>query len=92
MEEFKDRPLHFAYAWPVKDPKRSKRVLPPPPFPEAEPWQCSVYYYWWEYLRRSDAYRKTCEAKGKGKLSKLYADFGNVFDENETEQDKFWSW
>jgi hypothetical protein len=32
MEEFKDRPLHFAYAWPVKDPKRSKRVLPPPPF------------------------------------------------------------
>ena len=46
MEEFKDRPLHFAYAWPVKDPKRSKRVLPPPPFPDAEPWQCSVYYYW----------------------------------------------
>ena len=54
MEEFKDRPLHFAYAWPVKDPKRSKRVLPPPPFPEAEPWQCSVYYYWWEYLRRHE--------------------------------------
>ena len=43
-------------------------------------------------MRRSDAYRKTCEAKGKGKLSKLYADFGNVFDEKETEQDTFWSW
>jgi hypothetical protein len=37
MEKFKDRPLHFAYAWPVKDPKRSKRKLPPPPFPGAEP-------------------------------------------------------
>ena len=37
MEKFKDRPLHFAYAWPVKDPKRSKRKLPPPPFPEAAP-------------------------------------------------------
>ena len=60
MEEFKDRPLHFAYAWPVKDPKRSKRVLPPPPFPEAEPWQCSVYYYWWEYLRRHEGYKRTC--------------------------------
>ena len=78
MEKFKDRPLHFAYAWPVKDPKRSKRKLPPPPFPEAEPWQCSVYYYWWEYLRRHEGYKRTCAQGGRGRYAKLYEDFGNV--------------
>ena len=86
MEEFKDRPLHFAYAWPVKDPKRSKRVLPPPPFPEAEPWQCSVYYYWWEYLRRHEGYKRTCAQGGRGRYAKLYADFGNVH------EGEFWDW
>lgn len=86
MEKFKDRPLHFAYAWPVKDPKRSKRKLPPPPFPEAEPWQCSVYYYWWEYLRRHEGYKRTCAQGGRGRYAKLYEDFGNVHD------GEFWDW
>ncbi len=86
MEKFKDRPLHFAYAWPVKDPKRSKRKLPPPPFPEAEPWQCSVYYYWWEYLRRHEGYKRTCAQGGRGRYAKLYEDFGNVY------AGEFWDW
>jgi hypothetical protein len=44
-----------------------------------EPFKNSVYYYWWEFLRRNDAYKKCCSTNGKGKLSSLYADFGDVF-------------
>ena len=41
-------------------------------------WQKSVYYLWWEFLRRHEGYRETCKNKGKGKYAKLYADFGDV--------------
>ena len=41
-------------------------------------WQKSVYYLWWEFLRRHDGYRETCKNKGRGKYAKLYADFGDV--------------
>ena len=41
-------------------------------------WQRSVYYWWWEYLRRNDAYKICCEKGGRGELAELYADFGNV--------------
>lgn len=41
-------------------------------------WQDSIYYFWWEFLRRHDGYRETCESGGIGKYAKLYADFGNV--------------
>lgn len=37
----------------------------------------SVYYYWWEFLRLSDRYKTICEG-GKGRLARLYEDFGNV--------------
>jgi hypothetical protein len=42
-------------------------------------WQDSVYYLWWEFLRRHEGYRKTCEVGGKGQFAGLYKDFGNVF-------------
>lgn len=38
----------------------------------------SVYFLWWEFLRRNEGYRKTCETGGKGKFSDLYSDFGDV--------------
>jgi hypothetical protein len=38
----------------------------------------SPYYWWWEYLRRNNDYLKCCENEGKGKLSELYKDFGDV--------------
>lgn len=44
--------------------------------------QQSPYYWWWAYLRRSEAYIKCCEQGGKGKLAKLYADFGDVREDN----------
>lgn len=39
----------------------------------------SVYYFWWEFLRRNKEYKKCCESDGKGKLNGLYRDFGDVF-------------
>ena len=58
-------------------------------FSGAEAWQNSVYYWWWEYLRRSDAYKRCCKQKGEGKLAALYNDFGDVF---AYETADFWTW
>ncbi len=41
----------------------------------------SPYYWWWAYLRRNKDYLATCEKGGKGKYTKLYADFGDVRDD-----------
>ena len=48
----------------------------------------SPYYWWWAYLRRSEAYLKCCEKGGKGPLAKLYADFGDV---REDDFRKWWT-
>jgi hypothetical protein len=42
----------------------------------------SPYYWWWQYLRRNANYLACCERGGKGKLAKLYADFGDVREDN----------
>jgi hypothetical protein len=62
-------PRHFAFKHPVF--RRNKSSA-------GDWWEDSVYYFWWEFLRRHDGYKKTCESCGKGKCAKLYADFGNV--------------
>jgi hypothetical protein len=41
-------------------------------------WRKSIYYLWWEFLRRHDGYKKTCSSGGKGKYAKLHKDFGDV--------------
>ncbi len=48
--------------------------------------QRSVYYWWWAYLRRNEDYLACCARGGKGKLAGLYADFGDV------REDDFRSW
>jgi hypothetical protein len=78
--------LHFAYAWPLRRWHKSGKQRVVPPFPEAEPWQCSVYYYWWEYLRRHEGYRDTCSRGGEGAFAELYGDFGDVHGTD------FWTW
>ena len=40
--------------------------------------QVSPYYWWWAYLKRSKQYISCCKRGGRGKLEKLYADFGDV--------------
>lgn len=51
----------------------------------------SVYYYWFEYLKLSEEYKKACANNGKG-MTKLYKDFGNVFDEKYEGIEGFWDW
>jgi hypothetical protein len=60
---------HFTFRHPLFRKQKST---------SGEWWENSVYYFWWEFLRRHKGYRKTCENGGKGKYEKLYADFGNV--------------
>lgn len=47
------------------------------PKPESA-WKDTVYYWWWEYLRRHEGYKRTCQQGGKGRFAKLYEDFGDV--------------
>lgn len=49
----------------------------------------SIYYLWFEYLKRSEKYKTACTNNGKG-MTKLYKDFGNVFEYEGVEG--FWSW
>ncbi len=63
---------HFAYENPRFGRSKKEKSL--------EPYKNSVYYYWWEFLRRSDTYKKCCKSQGRGFLKSLYADFGDVFE------------
>lgn len=69
---------NFPYA-PPDYPNAPFRIrLPKPPYEGAEGWKCSVYYFWWEYLRRHEGYRETCQNEGKGEYADLYRSFGDV--------------
>jgi hypothetical protein len=48
------------------------------PFAGAERWKCSVYYFWWEYLRRHQGYKTTCANGGNGEYANLFKDFGDI--------------
>ncbi len=61
---------HFPYQHPTFGGRTS------PKNPSA--WQSSVYYWWFEYLRRHSGYARTCKQGGKGKYAKLYQDFGDI--------------
>ena len=41
-------------------------------------WEKSIYYWWFEYLRRNEGYKKTCTQGGLGQFSELYKDFGDI--------------
>ena len=48
--------------------------------------QRSPYYWWWAFLRRNERYLACCAAGGDGELAALYADFGDV------REDDFKAW
>jgi hypothetical protein len=83
-ERWRDRPTaeyrNFPYAPPDYPGAPFRARLPIAPFDGAEGWKCSVYYYWWEYLRRHEGYRVTCERGGKGPCAELYKSFGDLHD------------
>lgn len=61
---------HFPY----RHPTFGRKARPLSPIA----WEGSVYFLWWQYLRRSEKYRLTCEQGGEGDLRELYAHFGDV--------------
>jgi len=61
---------HFPYQHPTFGSARNPKT--------SSYWKRSVYYWWYEYLRRNLNYRNTCARGGKGKLAKLYKDFGDI--------------
>jgi hypothetical protein len=63
--------LKFAYKHPTFGRSKSEK--------SQERYKNSVYYLWWEFLRRSDAYKKCCASDGKGKMKNIYLHFGDVF-------------
>jgi len=71
---------HFPYQHPTFGRGNKKR--------HSDSWKKTVYYWWWAYLKRNQEYLKCCEAGGKGKLSKLYQDFGEV---RSDDFQKWWS-
>lgn len=68
----------FTYAPPKLERGYYPYREPKPPYVGAPDWQCSVFYYWYEYLRRHDGYAECCESGGLGEWAELYEDFGNV--------------
>lgn len=90
-----NKPRKFNFAPPHFTQRKSKYVLSGGGMymeEDDDKYKASVYYWWYEYLRRSDDYKKCCERGGKGKLAKLYEDFGNVFAEADTEKEAFRVW
>ncbi len=61
---------HFPYQHPTFG--TDKRPAP------SSKWKESIYYWWWEYLRRHSGYKRTCRQGGKGRYAKLYEDFGDI--------------
>ena len=73
----------FIYAPPRFDELNSNLLWEvKPPYSDAPAWQCSVYYYWYEYLRRHDGYEETCHKNGFGPCAEEFVTFGNVHDLN----------
>lgn len=69
----------FKHAAPQFNYTKSAHKGPTPPYRGAPAWKCSVYYYWWLYLRHNQDYRKTCANRGVGSCAKLFRDFGNIY-------------
>jgi hypothetical protein len=61
---------HFQYKHPTFGTKNK-------PKPKSA-WEGTVYYWWWAYLKRNQEYLNCCEKSGKGRLSRLYKNFGDV--------------
>lgn len=77
------RPLYFRYAPPLTDlDAYSDDDLPKIPFKGALPFQRSVFYYWWLFLKEHEGYLACCEAGGTGEYTALHADFGDVRDDD----------
>jgi hypothetical protein len=76
------KPLYFRYAPPLTELDDYSDDLPKEPYKNTPKSQRSVYYYWWLFLKEHEGYRACCEAGGTGEYAPLYADFGDVRDDD----------
>jgi hypothetical protein len=76
--------LFFRYAPPLTqlDVRVDESDRPTKPHKDAKLYECSVYYFWWAYLRENADYIACCENGGTGALAELYHDFGDVRGDN----------
>jgi len=73
----KQKILYKPKDFPFSPPVFAK--LPPKIMSKYGVWfQECIYFFWFEYLRRSKKYWLACKKNGVG-MEKLYADFGDVF-------------
>lgn len=80
MEEEYNQRTWFRVAYPKAGELSKRRWRVKPPYPGAPRWQCNVFYYWWEFLRRYPGYRET---KGHGNgadpvLARVRGDWGDI--------------
>ena len=47
------------------------------------------YYFWYEFLKLSEPYKKCCERGGTGRLAKTYRDYGDV---HSMDFKEWWNW
>jgi len=82
MTTDKDRLATFMTAPPIITLVQNSRFRAPRnlPYRGAPSYKASIYYWWWEFLKRNCKYQSTCKRLGRGKLAKLYRDFGNIFE------------
>ena len=45
----------------------------------SKPYEQSAYYLWWKFLQLNQKYKECCENEGKGELSEMYKDFGDIY-------------
>jgi hypothetical protein len=66
----KSPPRHFSYKHPVFTSTNVKTGK--------SPYENSVYYWWWRFLKENKEYTDTCINSGVGVCAELYKDFGDV--------------
>jgi hypothetical protein len=82
LEQGDQRRRRFLHVPPISRRGRDTPARVKVPYADAPRWQCSVYYFWWEFLRCHDGYRQRCLSAvmdcAPDPYAQLYADFGNV--------------
>ena len=68
----------FRHCPPIANLDEVSSDRPQSPFTGAPGYQCSVFYYWWAFLRENATYLACCESLGQGPLRDLYFFFGDV--------------
>jgi len=71
--------LYYRYAPPETTPGEFREeTLPEKPYRGCKPYERSVFYFWWAFLRENEAYMEACANGGHGDMASLYRAFGDV--------------